>query len=79
MWKFVEKTDYTYVLFESVIKSKDYPETKVYSIRIIDGKSITEVKDISDNYNLVLDLFDMITDGGLCPEHLYDVVEDYLS
>lgn len=76
MWKFVEKTYYTYVLFEEVIEAS---ETKVYGIRITDGQSSVEAKDISNDYNTVLKLFNLITDGELFPEHLSDVVEDYVS
>ena len=39
----------------------------------------SEVKDISDDYDFVCMLFDMIVEEELYPEHLMDVVEDYLS
>ena len=39
----------------------------------------TEVTDISDDFNFVRSLFDLMVEGELCPEHLENVVEDFLS
>ena len=38
-----------------------------------------EVTDISDDFNFVRSLFDLMVEGELCPEHLENVVEDFLS
>lgn len=71
--------NYVYTLFDTTRESEDFAVTKVYGITITEGNNGVTVEDISDDYDFVLKLFDMIVEGELCPEHLRDVVEDYLS
>ena len=74
-----ETENFTYSLFSSTIRSTDYGAITVYGISIEDDNHRSEVKDISDDYDFVCMLFDMIVEEELYPEHLMDVVEDYLS
>lgn len=73
----VEK--YIYTLFDATIELEDYTVATVYGITISEENNSATVDDISNDFNFVLELFDMIVEGELCPEHLEDVVEDYLS
>ena len=51
----------------------------VYGISISNKFQKAEVTDISDDFNFVRSLFDLMVEGELCPEHLENVVEDFLS
>lgn len=68
-----------YALLTSVIESEDFAPTLVYGIRIMNENQKSEVLDISDNFDSVSSLFDLIVEEELYPEHLLDVAEDYLS
>lgn len=70
---------YTYVLSKSIICTEDFGTTAVYGISIFGDEQQASVKDISDDYNYVYRLFELIIEEELYPEHLRDVVEDYLS
>lgn len=79
MRKICTTGNYIYALFNTIIELENYAITEVYGITISEGNNVVTVEDISDDYDFVLKLFDMIVEGELCPEHLKDVVEDYLS
>lgn len=80
MEKICKNGQYTYILFESIVIFPDDIGIKtVYGIKIVDGCTSTMVDAISDNDAAVEKLFDLIVEGVLCPEHLANVVEDYLS
>lgn len=68
-----------YALLTSVIESEDFAPTLVYGIRIMNESQKAEVLDISADFDSVRSLFDLIVEEELYPEHLLDVVEDYLS
>ena len=68
-----------YALVESVIESEDFAPTLVYGIRIMNESQKAEVLDISDDFDSVRSLFDLLVEEELYPEHLLDVAEDYLS
>ena len=68
-----------YALLTSVIESEDFAPTLVYGIRIMNENQKSEVLDISDNFDFVSSLFDLIVEEELYPEHLLDVAENYLS
>lgn len=71
--------DYIYTLSESTIHSEDFGAVKVYGISIMGENQKAEVTDISDNFRFVSNLFELIVEEELYPEHLQDVVEDFLS
>ena len=73
-----KKGKFTYVLAKNKINSEDFGTAVVYGISIIDKKKVTAVEDISDDFRFVHYLFDLIVEEELYPEHLNDVVEDYL-
>ena len=73
-----KKGKYTYVLSKSEILSEDFGIATVYGISILNKKEKTAIKDISDDFGFVKQLFDLIVEEELYPEHLNDVVEDYL-
>lgn len=73
-----KKGKYTYVLSKTEIKSEDFGIAAVYGISIIGKTENAVLEDISENFSFVQHLFELVVDGELYPEHLYDVVEDYL-
>ena len=75
----LKKGEHIYQLSESVVNSEDSGMIKVYGISIIGKDQKAEITDISDNFHFVSSLFELIADEELYPEHLYDVVEDFLS
>lgn len=79
MRKICTTGNYIYALFNTIIELENYAITEVYGITISEGNNVVTVEDISDDYDFALKLFDMIVEGELYPEHLKDVVEDYLS
>ena len=68
-----------YALSVSTVIIEDYGATEVYGIQIMGEDRKSEIQDISENYDYVKSLYDLIVEEELCPEHLHDVVEDYLS
>ena len=80
MVRIVRKSEsYIYTLSESTVISEDFGKVTVYGIFISDKFQKAEVTDISDDFNFVRSLFDSMVEGELCPEHLENVVEDFLS
>ena len=75
----INSEDFGYVLAKNKINSEDFGTAVVYGISIIDKKKVTAVENISDDFCFVHYLFDLIVEEELYPEHLYDVVEDFLS
>lgn len=71
--------EYAYILSQSTVISEDFGKVQMYGISIIGKDSKSAVEDISDDFNAVYGLFDLIVNGELCPEHLENVVEDFLS
>lgn len=74
-----ETDNFTYSLFTSTVEYTDHGAISVYGISIEDDNHRSEIKDISDDFDFVCMLFDMIVEEELYPEHLMDVVEDFLS
>ena len=68
---------YTLSVYTAIIEETGAVE--VYGIRIMGEGRTAEVDDISVDYHYVRRLFDLIVEEELYPEHLFDVVEDYLS
>ena len=71
--------EYAYILSQSTVISEDFDSVQMYGISIIGKDSKSAVEDISDDFDSVYSLFDLIVNGELCPEHLENVVEDFLS
>ena len=74
-----KKGDNIYTLSVSTEMMEDFGMVEVYGIRIMGKCQTAEVDDISADYHYVGRLFDLIVEEELYPEHLLDVVEDYLS
>lgn len=74
-----KKGDNIYTLSVSTAIIEEVENVKVYGIRIMGKYRTAEVNDISVDYHYVRRLFDLIVEEELYPEHLLDVVEDYLS
>jgi len=74
-----KKRDNIYTLSVSTEMIEDFGMVEVYGIRIMGKYRTAEVNDISADYHYVGRLFDLIVEEELYPEHLLDVVEDYLS
>ena len=73
--------DYVYTLTSSVVQSKALGGATVYglAIRPLNGSHRQAVVEaISDDFNVVFDLFGWIVDDELLPEHLLKAVKDYL-
>ncbi len=80
MVKIIRKGEsHIYTMLESTVISEDFDTVTVYGISIADESQKAEVTDISDNFNFVYGLFDLIVEEELYPEHLQNVVEDFLS
>ena len=71
--------EYVYILSENTCRYAGYGFTKSYSIIIIGETERVIAEDISDDFRFVRDLFDVIVEEELYPQHLLEVVEDYLS
>ena len=74
-----KRGDNIYTLSVSTAVTEDFGTVEVYGIRIMGKCQTAEVDDISADYHYVKRLFDLIVEEELYPEHLLDVVEDYLS
>ena len=74
-----KKGDNIYTLSVSTAIIEEVGAVEVYGIRIMGKYRTAEVSDISADYHYVGRLFDLIVEEELYPEHLLDVVEDYLS
>lgn len=69
----------SYNMMRSKIKDKNIDGEYVYGISISDSQNMITVEDISCDYIAVKELFELMVEEQLYPEHLYDVVEDFLS
>ena len=74
-----QKENNIYTLSASTAIIEEVGAVEVYGIQIRGESRQAEVKDISEDYHYVRRLFDLIVEEELYPEHLLDVVEDYLS
>ena len=72
------KGNYIYTLSSSVIRSEHFGAVMVYGISISGEGNCTAVEHILNDFDLVCDLFNLIVDEELYPEHLMDVIEDFL-
>ena len=68
-----------YTLTFSTIHCQDFGLVDVYGITISRSGKTVSIKDISSDYQSVHHLYKMIVEEELYPEHLYNVVEDFLS
>ncbi len=68
-----------YTMLRSYTAQDGLSTVSVYGIGIESPDNTVIVEDISDDYCGIRNLFDLIVAEVLFPEHLYDVVEDYLS
>ncbi len=71
--------NYTYGLCETRITTDEYGYTTTYGIMIAGENKSASIHDISNSFGFVYRLFELIVEEELYPEHLRDVVEDYLS
>lgn len=76
---FRKNRQYTYVLSDSALRSEEFGVRTMYGISIIGDSETVSIEDISDDFCFVSHLFDLIVEEELYPEHLHDVVEDFLS
>ena len=74
-----KKGNNIYTLSVSTAVTEDFGTVEVYGIRIMGKCQTAEIDDISEDYHYVKKLFDLMVEETLYPEHLLDVVEDYLS
>ncbi len=74
-----QKENNVYTLSASTAIIEEVGAVEVYGIQIRGEGRQAEVKDISEDYSYVKKLFDLMVEETLYPEHLLDVVEDYLS
>ncbi len=70
---------YTYTLTHTKVSTEDIGWQDVYGIGISDKHTNIHENDISNDYKGVYSLYELIVEEKLCPEHLYDVIEDFLS
>lgn len=73
------KGKHIYALTVSTIHFQDFGLVDIYGISIIGQGKTVSIKDISSDYNAIHYLYNLIVSEELYPEHLYDVVEDFLS
>ncbi len=73
------KGKYVYALTVSTIHFQDFGLVDIYGISIIGQGKTVSIKDISSDYNAVHYLYNLIVEEELHPEHLCDVVEDFLA
>lgn len=73
-----KKRKYTYVLLKNKKTTEDIDNVTIYGIAIIGKNRNAVAKDISDDFCFVHYLFDLIVEEELYPDHLFDVVEDFL-
>ncbi len=70
----IQNHPYTYLLYEEA-----YADRKGYSVAILSGENqFTYANDITNNQNAAVRFFRLISEGGLAPCHLHDVLEDML-
>lgn len=68
-----------YALTMLTIHCQDFGLVDVYGITIIGADKTESIKDISSDYKSVYHLYKMIVEEELYTDHLYDVVEDFIS
>lgn len=68
-----------YALTTSTIHYQDFGLIDTYGITISGQGKTVSIKDISTDFNAVKYLYNLIVEEELYPEHLTDVVEDYLA
>ena len=68
-----------YALTMSTIHCQDFGLVDVYGITISRSGKTVSINDISSDYQSVYHLYKMIVEEELYTEHLYDVVEDFIS
>ncbi len=73
------RSGYTYIFTFTIINSEIYGNTKVYGIGIAGDGREEFIDDISPDKNMVENLYHLICQEVLFPEHLKDVVEDCLA
>ena len=71
--------EYFYVVSDTTIPMGSSGSRTMYGISIIGEHERASVKAISDDFCFVCELYNLIADEELYPEHLRDVVEDYLD
>ncbi len=75
----VQELHYTYVTVKESFKNEE-TEYASYGISVLDGdKEISRVSDISTDFEEVSKLATLCTEQELAPEHLGDVIEDFLA
>ena len=70
---------YFYVVSDTTIPMGSSGSRTMYDISIIGEHERASVKAISDDFCFVCELYNLIADEKLYPEHLRNVVEDYLA
>ena len=72
--------EYAYTLTYTLRYPRSACQTVSYGLAIYyDARVAAAVYDITDDYDEVQELFELIVEHELYPEHLPDVVEDYLA
>lgn len=70
---------YNYSVIASGLNTEEYGHITVYGIEISGGGCKNYAEDISCVKDEVIGLAGLMAEERLCPEHLYDVVDDFLS
>ncbi len=70
---------YNYSVIASWLKTEEYGIITVYGIEISGGGIKNRAEDISCEKDEIIFLAELMAEQQLCPEHLYDVVDDFLS
>lgn len=71
--------DVTYFVMPGVVEIENEKRTTYGIGAIYNGVLITEIRDISTNYNKIKNLVYLCNNENLSPIHLMDVVEDFLA
>ncbi len=74
-----KRDELTYTLTSSEREIEDNGAVTVYGIGISDNVEEHDEEDISDDGTAVTELFHQMVDGQVYPEHLQDIVEDFVS
>ena len=70
--------EFTYALTTCVKSSQEHEDVAVYSFSITYEGKTTSAEAVTNDHEAVKKLFDLIVEEQLYPEHLNDVIEDFI-
>ena len=74
----LNSSNVTYFVMPGVVEIENEKHTTYGIGAIHNGVLVTEIRDISTNYNKIKNLVYLCNDENLSPIHLMDVVEDFI-